>query len=178
MLLLSDLTDPASSPAIKCYCFTQTTRTEHEKKVRWQRSSPPLTTVSFRQTNFVLEHNVLNDTGSVPEGKALTCPPPPAPWQSAKIAHSHQLRLRLQAAGRRKTIGSWVQSTSIGCWLQQQRQEGWGGGESDVENQYHNTGYLSLSPPPPETSNGFLTQVRKHQRSDTQQKLLKNHHWD
>lgn len=128
MLLLSDLTDPASSPAIKCYCFTQTTRTEHEKKVRWQRSSPPLTTVSFRQTNFVLEHNVLNDTGSVPEGKALTCPPPPAPWQSAKIAHSHQLRLRLQAAGRRKTIGSWVQSTSIGCWLQQQRQEGWGGG--------------------------------------------------
>lgn len=151
-LSLSNLTNSASRPAIKCYCFTQTTMTEHDEKVRWQRLSPLLTTVSFRQINFVLEQNVLNDTGSVPVGKALPSTaaralPPPAPWQFAKIVHSHQLSLRLQAAVRRKTIGSWVQNTSLldaDCSSIDTK----GAKKSpEVKTQYHNTGYLSLSPP-------------------------------
>lgn len=40
-------------------------------------------------------------------------PPPTSPWQFAKIVHSHQPSLRLQAAARRKTIGSRAQNTSL-----------------------------------------------------------------
>lgn len=141
--------------------------TEHEEKARRQRSLPLLTTVSFRQINFVLEQNVLNDTGSVPVGKAL--PSPTSPWQFAKIVHSHQPSLRLQAAARRKTIGSWAQNTSL---LDADCSSIGSKGEKkksleEKKKQYHNTDYLSLSPsltplPPPETSTGSLRQVPKY----------------
>lgn len=39
--------------------------------------------------------------------------PLPSPRQFAKIVHSHQPSLRVQAAARRKTIGSWAQNTSL-----------------------------------------------------------------
>lgn len=139
--------------------------TEHKEKVRRQRSLPLLTTVSFRQVNFVLEQNVLNDTGSVPVGKAF--PSPKSPWQFAKIVHSHQPSLRLQAAARRKTIGSWAQNTSL---LDADCSSISSKGEKNLlkkKKQYHNTGYLSLAPPltllpPPDTSTGSLRHVPKY----------------
>lgn len=106
---LSDLTNPASSPAIKRHSFTQTTMTEHEEAMRWQRSSPLLTTVSFGQINFVLEHNVLNDTGCVPVGKT---PPSPQPHDNLlKLCTALSAR-RLQAPARREAAGSCAQGTS------------------------------------------------------------------
>ena len=65
--------------------------TEHEAKVRWQRPSLLLTTVSFRQINFALEQHVLDATASVPVGKALH--PPHLPAQ-----HPHDNLLKLCTA--------------------------------------------------------------------------------
>ena len=141
-----------------------------EQKVRSHRCSLLLPTVSFRLITFVLEQNVLNASASVPVGKALhppASPRPASPRQFAKTVHSHQLSLRLQAASRSKTIGSWAQNTSLldadcsstGSRMKKKALE--------VKKQYYNTGYLSLSPPLPpppplETFTGALWQVSKH----------------
>ena len=94
-------------------------------------------------------------------------PRPTAPWQFAKIVHSHPLSLRLQSASRSKTIGSWAQNTSLldaDCGSTGSRMKK---KALEVKKQYYNTGYLSLSPPLPpppplETFTGFLWQVSKH----------------
>lgn len=57
--------------------------------------------------------------------------------------------LRLQVAVRKKTIGSWAQNTSL---LDADCSSIGGRGKKKVswcKKQYHNTGYLSLSPPLP-----------------------------
>lgn len=74
-------------------------------------------------------------------------PTPTSPWQFAKIVHSHQPSLRLQAAARRKTIGSGAQNTSL---LDADCSSIGSKGEKKISRKkkkepYHNTGHLSLS---------------------------------
>lgn len=113
-LSLCDFTNSASCPASKCYCFPQTTVTEHEEKERWQRSHHCWPLSPSDRSTLYLNKMCSMTLAALLWGKHS--PPPPAPPRP----HDNLLNLciaisslRLQAAARRERIGSWARNSSL-----------------------------------------------------------------